>query len=79
MSRFYEKEYKMRKAAKSGHETTINPLWVADAGVDGMKVLHIFDGIYVLVPPDIILDKKKLREAVKYRPSTAREKEHEGE
>ena len=77
MSRFYEKEYKIRKAAKSGHETTINPLWVENAGVDGMKIRHIFDGIYILVPPDVILDKKKLREAVEYRPSQSKEKEEE--
>lgn len=52
----------------------MNPLWVENTGVDGMKITHIFDGIYVLVPPDVILDKEKLREAVKYRSSQSNEK-----
>lgn len=79
MSRYYETKYKIRKAARTGHETTLNPLWVENTGVDGMKITHIFDGIYVLVPPDVILDKEKLREAVKYRPSQSKEEKHEEE
>jgi len=78
LSRYYETEYKIRKAARCGHETTLNPLWVENAGVDGMKIRHVFDGIYILVPPDVVLNKEKLREAVDYRPSQSKEKEHEG-
>jgi hypothetical protein len=79
LSRYYEKEYKIRKASRCGHETTLNPLWVENTGVDGKKIRHVFDGIYILVPPDIILDKEKLKEAVKYIPSQSKEKNHEEE
>lgn len=79
MPRYYETKYKVRKAARCGHETTLNPLWVENAGVDGKKIKHIFDEIYILVPPDVILDKEKLREAVKYNPPKSKEKKPEGE
>jgi len=79
LSKYYEtKKYKVRKAARCGHETTINPLWVENAGVDGKKIKHVFDGIYILVPPDIVIDKEKLREAVEYRPSQSKEENPEG-
>lgn len=78
LSKYYETKYKIRKAARCGHETTINPLWVENTGVDGMKIKHVFDGVYILVPPGVILDKKKLREAVRYSPSQSKEEEHEG-
>ena len=61
---FYEKEYVVRKAAQYGHETTLNPLWVKNAKVEGKPVKHLFDGIYVLVPPGVKVDKQKLKEAV---------------
>lgn len=64
MSTFFEKEYKVRKAAQYGHETTLNPLWVENNRVEGKKLKHIFDGIYIIVPPGVKLDKKKLKEAV---------------
>lgn len=79
MSRYYETEYKVRKASRCGNETTINPKWVENAGVEGKKIKHVFDGIYILVPPDVTIDKKKLREAVQYNPpQSKKEKEHEG-
>lgn len=66
MPEFYQKEYVVRKVnSQYGHETTLNPLWVENAEVAGKKVKHIFNRIYVIVPPGVKVDRKKLKEAVK--------------
>lgn len=64
MPEFYEKKYKVRKAAQYGHETTLNPLWVQNAKVDGKKLKHVFNGLYVILPPGVKIDRKKLKEAI---------------
>ena len=65
MPEFFEKEYKVRKAAQYGYETTLNPLWVENTNVKGKSVKHIFDRIYVIVPPGVKIDKRKLKEVLK--------------
>jgi len=61
---FLQDEYKVRKAARYGFETTIDPKWVRSVRAEGKKLKHLFDLVYVIVPPHVEVDKEKLHEAI---------------
>jgi len=75
MAGFFEAAYKIQQASRSGYETRVNAMWVKNTGVKGKKIQHIFDGIYVLIPPGFTIDRNKLREAVSYEEPEQEESE----